>query len=109
MSFHTRALGALMATAIVGGCAAYIASNGDIVSYAEAMVSEIVCYVVKVEDCALVLYKEGEAEPLMKFAADISRLPKADVDLLKNGIRLRGMGDVMRLLEDLDIESTATE
>ncbi len=109
MAYHSRMLSALLATAIVGGGTAIIASDGEIIEYAQAMVSEVVCYVVKAEENAVVLYKEGEEEPLMVFAADTSHLPRTDIALLKNGIRLRGMGEVMRLLEDLEIESISME
>ena len=109
MGFHTKALGGLIAAAIIGGGTAYLATDGEITECVEAMVSEVICYVVKSEESSVVLYKEGEDEPLMSFAADLSRLPRADKELLKNGIRLRGMNEVMRLLEDLDIESVGTE
>lgn len=109
MAYHSRALSALLATVIVGGGTMFIASKGDVIEYAQAMVSEVVCYVVKAEGDSIVLYKEGEDEPIMVFSADTAYLPKADMELLKYGIRLRGMGEVMRLLEDLEIESLLME
>ena len=107
MGFYSKAVGAMIALAIVGGGTAYLAKEGSsMIADAQAMVDEISgMYLIKAEIGLLSLYEDGSSEPLMQYAIPQGYIPAADIALLEDGIRLRGMADVMRLLEDLEVES----
>ena len=105
MSFYGKMAGAAMAVLIAGGCAAYAAGQGaSVFNSVQETAADLQCYVLTVRDGAVALYKEGEAEPLMVYSTGIDEINPADAALLRDGIRLRGMSEVLRLLEDLDIE-----
>ncbi len=105
MSFYGRIAGGLVALALVGGSAAYAASAaGDVLSAAEQTAAELSCYVVREYNGAVALFKDGSAEPLAVYSTPLEEINPLDAELLREGIRLRGLSEVSRLLEDLDIE-----
>ncbi len=105
MSFYGRIAGGLVALALVGGSAAYAASAAeDVLSAAEQTAAELSCYVVREYNGAVALFKDGSAEPLAVYSTPLEEINPLDAELLREGIRLRGLSEVSRLLEDLDIE-----
>lgn len=100
MSFYGKLAGGLISLALIGGSAAYVASAaGNVLTAAE-----LSCYVIKEYNGAVALFRDGSEEPLAVYSTPLSEINPVDADLLKEGIRLRGLSEVSRLLEDLDIE-----
>lgn len=105
MSFYGRMAGGLMALALLGGSAAYVASVGDeVMAAAEQTAAELSCYILKLYNGAPALFRDGEEEPLAVYSTPVGEINPSDAALLAEGIRLRGLSEVNRLLEDLDIE-----
>lgn len=105
MSFYGKMASAAMAVLIVGGCAAYAAGQGaDVLAHTKEVLSETECYILTEHDGKIALYKEGAEEPMTVYSTAIGQINPADALLLRDGIRLKGMSEVLRLLEDLDIE-----
>ena len=104
MSFYGKITSAAAAVLIAGGCAAYASGqSAAVLDSARQTAADLQCYVLTVSGGAVALYKEGEAEPLTVYATKIDEINPADAALLRDGIRLRGMSEVLRLLEDLDV------
>lgn len=82
MSLYGKMAGGLIALTLVGGSAAYVASAAGSVA----------------------LFSDDGTEPIAQYSTPIADVNPADAALLKEGIRLRGLTEVSRLLEDLDIE-----
>lgn len=94
-----------MALALLGGSAAYVASVGDeVMAAAEQTVAELSCYILKLYNGAPALFRDGEEKPLAVYSTPVGEINPSDAALLAEGIRLRGLSEVNRLLEDLDIE-----
>ncbi|MGN1341235.1 MAG: hypothetical protein ACI4WS_13160 [Oscillospiraceae bacterium] len=105
MSFYGKLAGGLISLALVGGSAAYVATAaGDVLTAAEQTAAELSCYVIKEQDGRIALFRDGSEEPLAVYSTPISEINPLDAELLKEGIRLRGLSEVSRLLEDLEIE-----
>ena len=105
MSFYGKLAGGLISLALIGGSAAYVASAaGNVLTAAEQTAAELSCYVIKEYNGAVALFRDGSEEPLVVYSTPLSEINPVDADLLKEGIRLRGLSEVSRLLEDLDIE-----
>lgn len=105
MSFYGRLAGGLIALSLAGGSAAYIASAaGNVMEAAEQTAAELSCYTLREYNGSVALFADGSSEPLAQYTTPISEVNLADAALLKDGIRLRGLSEVNRLLEDLDIE-----
>lgn len=106
MSFYGKMMSAVAATAIVGGCAAYVAGeSAEVLSNARDTLYETAEYFVLREyEGRVALFREGEEEPVSVYSTTVSQINPADELLLRDGIRLRGMREVNRLLEDLEIE-----
>lgn len=105
MSLYGKLAGGLISLALVGGSAAYVASAaGNVLTAAEQTAAEISCYVIKAQDGRITLFRDGSEEPLAIYSTPISEINPTDAELLKEGIRLRGLSEVSRLLEDLEIE-----
>lgn len=49
------------------------------------------------------LFRDGEEEPLEVYSTPMEEINPADAAKLAEGIRLRGISEVNRLLEDLEI------
>ncbi len=105
MSFYGKATAALIALALAGGGAAYVASAGnEVMAMVQSTADELTCYIIKEHNGAAALFKEGEEQPLAVYQLPADGINEADMKLLEDGIRLRGIDEVLRLLEDLDIE-----
>lgn len=106
MSIYGKLAGALISVAIVGGSAAYVMSIGDeVMAEVSDISSELSCYIIREIDGKIALFKEGCDEPVAEYSIPVEGINSADRDLLREGIRLQGLSDVTRLLEDLDIET----
>lgn len=104
MSFYGKMLSGLTALVLMGGSAAYVANiGGGVLAAAEQTAAEISCYVLKEYNGVPALFKDGSDEPLAVYTTPISEINPADAKLLAEGIRLRGISEVSRLLEDLEI------
>ncbi len=105
MTIYGRLTGTVMALALIAGGSAFAASAaGEIKDSLQLAAEELSCYIVKEYNGSIALFKEGEAEPLAVYSTPMSEINSADAALLRSGIRLRGMSEVSRLLEDLDVE-----
>lgn len=105
MSFYGKIASGIVALALVGGSAAYVASAaGNVLAAAEQTAAELSCYIVKEHNGAVALFRDGSEEPLAVYSTPIGEINSLDAELLKEGIRLRGLSEVSRLLEDLEIE-----
>lgn len=105
MSLYGKLAGGLITAALIGGGSAYIASAGSsVLAAAEQTAAELSCFVLKEYNGTPALFRDGSDEPLTVFSTPVSEINPADAALLREGIRLRGMSEVSRLLEDLDIE-----
>ncbi len=105
MSFYGRIAGGLVALVLVGGSAAYVASAaGNVLTAAEQTAAELSCYVIKEHNGSVALFRDGSEEPLAVYSTPISEINPMDAELLREGIRLRGLSEVSRILEDLEIE-----
>lgn len=63
-----------------------------------------VCFVLKEYGGKIALFSENTEEPLAVYETPLSSLYPADVELLREGIRLKNRAEVVRLIEDLGIE-----
>ncbi len=108
MSFYGKLAGALVSAAIIGGGAAYVADvSSDVMKEVTDLSSEISCYTIKQQGGTIALYKDGSPEPLAVYDMPVCGINAADSELLQEGIRLQGLSEVMRLLEDLDVDICA--
>ena len=97
--------GGLIALTLVGGSAAYVASAaGSVLEAAEQTATQLSCYVLREYNGSVALFSDDDKEPIAQYPTPIADVNPADAALLKEGIRLRGLTEVSRLLEDLDIE-----
>ena len=62
------------------------------------------CYVLCEWNGKIALLIEGNDEPVAVYQTPLDSLYPADVELLKEGIRLKTRTEVSRLIEDLDLE-----
>ena len=97
--------GGLIALTLVGGSAAYVASAaGSVLEATEQTAAQLSCYVLREYNGSVALFSDDGTEPIAQYSTPIDDVNPADAALLKEGIRLRGLTEVSRLLEDLDIE-----
>ncbi len=98
MSMLKKLTGAIACLAITCSLTAYPAraENGQAIN--------IKYYVLREYNKSAALFEDGKEEPIAVYSTPLSTLNAADAELIKEGIRLRGMDEVSRLLEDLDIE-----
>lgn len=106
MSLYGK-LGAMAISAvIVGGSALYVAELGNnVMAQASSLSEALACYVICEHQGSIALFEEGEDQPLAVYSFPTECISAADAALLKEGIRVRGLDEVLRLLEDLDIEN----
>ncbi len=108
MSFYGKLGGLAVCTALIGGASVYIADiGGSVAATATELGEQLTCYILKEQDGCVALFKEGSNTPVILYSLPAEGISAADAELLKKGIQLRGMDEVMRLLEDLDIDSLA--
>lgn len=104
MSLYGKMMGGLAALALLGGSTAYVAGiGGRVIEAAEQTAAEISCYIVREYNGAPALFRDGEEEPLEVYSTPMEEINPADAAKLAEGIRLRGISEVNRLLEDLEI------
>ncbi len=107
MSLYGKITGTVLSIAIVG-CGAYAAygakAGADTISDARVTLHNIKYYVLKEYSGSVALFEDGLEAPIAVYSTPLSQINAADAELIKEGIRLRGMNEVSRLLEDLDIE-----
>lgn len=98
MSFSKKVVSAITTLAIAGSLTSYPAraETGQTIN--------IKYYVLKEYNKSAALFEDGNAEPIAVYSTPLTMLNAADAELIREGIRLRGMDEVSRLLEDLDIE-----
>ena len=106
MTFYGKAASALVALGLAGLCAAYTAKEGsEVLAQAKQIADDITrCYVIREYEGKIALFEDGGTQPLAVYSSELSELTDADALLLREGIRLRTMTEVSRLLEDLEIE-----
>ena len=106
MSLTGKLTSVLTAAGIVGICATCITGEGAqvIAQVREELYDTARYYIIKEYEGKVALFEEGATEPSAVYSTTIGMINPADVALLKDGIRLRGMAEVARLLEDLDVE-----
>ena len=105
MSLYGKMAGGLIALTLVGGSAAYVASAaGSVLEAAEQTATQLSCYVLREYNGSVALFSDDGTEPIAQYSTPIADVNPADAALLKEGIRLRGLTEVSRLLEELDIE-----
>lgn len=105
MSLYGKMAGGLIALTLVGGSAAYVASAAcNVLEAAEQTAAQLSCYVLREYNGSIALFSDESEEPIAQYTTPITEINPADAALLKEGIRLRGLTEVNRLLEDLDIE-----
>lgn len=105
MSIYGKMGGLLIAIAITGGAASYIANVGNsVVASANKLAATTSRYIVREYNDGIGLFEEGNEQPVAEFTLPAESISAADERLLEEGIRLSGIDDVLRLLEDLDIE-----
>ena len=105
MSLYGKMAGGPIALTLVGGSAAYVASAaGSVLEAAEQTAAQLSCYVLREYNGSVALFSDDGTEPIAQYSTPIADVNPADAALLKEGIRLRGLTEVSRLLEDLDIE-----
>ncbi len=85
------------------GITAALITAGSVTAHA-AEPSAIKYYVLREYNQSAALYEEGNPAPIVIYSTPLTSLNAADAELIKEGIRLRGMNEVSRLIEDLDIE-----
>lgn len=66
--------------------------------------ADAVCFVLREYNGHIALLEEGVDEPLAVYKTTIDSLYPADAELLKDGIRLSSRSELMRLVEDLELE-----
>lgn len=66
--------------------------------------ADAVCFVLREYNGHIALLEEGVDEPLAVYKTTIDSLYPADAKLLKEGIRLCDRAELMRLIEDLELE-----
>lgn len=104
MSIYGRFISVLLVLVIAGFGIAYISSAADeVMADVESIAQETACYVIKSYEGGIALFKDGEEEPIAVYDAPMESINATDARLLEEGIRLCGMREVARLIEDLDL------
>ena len=105
MSVYGKFISVLLTLVIIGFGIAYVASVGDEVMADMSSVSqELSCYILREHEGKIALFKEGEEVPLAIYSAPMESINPVDQQMLKEGIRISGMTEVARLIEDLDLQ-----
>lgn len=59
-------------------------------------------YLITVHNGKIGVFREGEASPFLTADVDVYLLPKADMDILRRGIRVSSFSAVRSVLEDYE-------
>lgn len=65
---------------------------------------DAVCFVLREWNGKIALFSESSGEPLAVYETPINSLYPGDIELLRQGIRLKNRSEVARLIEDLGVE-----
>lgn len=65
---------------------------------------DAVCFVLREYDGRIALFSESADEPLAVYDTPLDSLYPADIELMREGIRLKNRAEVTRLIEDLGVE-----
>lgn len=65
---------------------------------------DVMCFVLREYGGKIALFSEKTEEPLAVYDTPLGSLYPADIELLREGIRLKTRAEVTRLIEDLGIE-----
>ena len=105
MSIYGKLLSALLVLVMIGFGIAYVQSvSGEVMADVSSVAQEASCYVLREHEGSIALFKEGEDDPIAVYTAPIDSINSVDMQLLKEGIRISGMTEVARLIEDLDLQ-----
>ena len=105
MSIYGKLAGALAAVTITGFGAAYVASAGnEVMADVNSIAQEASYYILCEHEGNIALFKEGESEPIAVYTAPMEDINPVDRQMLQEGIRISGMTEAARLIEDLDLQ-----
>ena len=69
-----------------------------------ASAEDTVCFVLREYNGRIALFSESEEEPLAVYKTPLTALYPGDIELLREGIRLKNRAEVTRLIADLGID-----
>lgn len=105
MSLYGKLAGALVSAAVIGAGAAYItAQSSEVMARVSDLAEELSLYSLREYQGQIALFKGDAEEPVALYSMPVDGLNPADLSLLREGISLRGLEEVARLLDDLGIE-----
>lgn len=70
-----------------------------------ASAEDAVCFVLREYNGRIALFSESSDEPLAVYKTPLTSLFPGDIELLREGIRLKNRAEVTRLIADLGIDS----
>lgn len=70
----------------------------------DAAAEDAVCFVVREHNGRIALFSESGSEPLAVYKTPLTSLFPGDIELLREGIRLKSRAEVTRLIADLGLE-----
>ena len=70
-----------------------------------ASAEDTVCFVLREYNGRIALFSESSSEPLAVYKTPLGSLYPGDIELLREGIRLKNRAEVTRLIADLGIDS----
>ena len=105
MSLYGKLTSALVSVAIVGAGGAYLMSqSSEVMAEVTSLAEELSCYTLREYQGKIGLFKGDSDEPAALYSIPVDGINPADLQLLREGISLRGLDEVVGLLEDLGIE-----
>ena len=69
-----------------------------------AAAEDAVCFVLREYNGKIALFSESGDEPLAVYKTPLTSLYPGDIELLREGIRLKNRAEVTRLIADLGID-----
>ena len=70
-----------------------------------AAAEDAVCFVLREYNGRIALFSESSDEPLAVYKTPLTSLFPGDIELLREGIRLKNRAEVTRLIADLGIDN----
>ena len=104
MSLYGKLGGALLSVLLAGGGAVYLSAAQKETATQSVSAEAESYYILRLFDGNIALFKDGSDIPEVVYSMPVEFLNKADLALLEEGIRLNGISDVLRLIEDLELE-----
>lgn len=99
---YARIAGAVLSLILVGGVV--MSASQEISAEALAVADSTQYYIIREYKGKVAMFREGEAEPHTVFDVSIEQFTDADADLLRKGIRVNGVRDLIGIIEDLELE-----